>query len=96
MIGDVGRTEFASELEEGAAQLYQSLQQKLLALPDHLEVYPGAFSGSFYERAPRLQVKRSIEHLKLGGIINEQKTGGQWIIFLCLRKILGKELRFQL
>jgi hydroxyacylglutathione hydrolase len=45
MAGDVGRTELAGDLETGAGQLYDSLQ-RLLALPDHLLVYPGAFSGS--------------------------------------------------
>lgn len=45
MAGDVGRTELAGDLETGAGQLYDSLQ-RLLTLPDHLLVYPGAFSGS--------------------------------------------------
>lgn len=51
MIGDVGRTELASNLEEGANQLYHSLFDKLLKLNDYLEVYPGAFSGSVCGRA---------------------------------------------
>lgn len=50
MIGDVGRTELATAVEEGAAAMYDSMQ-KLLALPDHLEVYPGAFSGSVCGRS---------------------------------------------
>lgn len=45
MVGDVGRTELAGDLEAGADQLYASLQ-RLLALPDHLVILPGAFSGS--------------------------------------------------
>ncbi|MED0971596.1 MBL fold metallo-hydrolase [Bacillus paramycoides] len=45
MVGDAGRTELASSLEEGAKNLYQSLQ-KITQLDDHIEVYPGAFSGS--------------------------------------------------
>ncbi len=45
MVGDVGRTELAATAEEGARVLFQSLKQ-LKALPDHLEVLPGAFSGS--------------------------------------------------
>lgn len=45
MVGDVGRTELAATAEEGARVLFRSLQQ-LKALPDYLEVLPGAFSGS--------------------------------------------------
>ncbi len=45
MVGDMGRTELASSAEEGAAALFQSAE-RLRALPDHLEVFPGAFSGS--------------------------------------------------
>jgi hydroxyacylglutathione hydrolase len=45
MVGDAGRTELASSPEEGANNLYDSLQ-KLMKLDDHIEVYPGAFSGS--------------------------------------------------
>lgn len=45
MVGDVGRTELATSLEEGASHLFDSLQ-KLIQLGDHIELYPGAFSGS--------------------------------------------------
>jgi glyoxylase-like metal-dependent hydrolase (beta-lactamase superfamily II) len=45
MVGDVGRTELAATVEEGARVLFRSLQ-RLKALPDYLEVLPGAFSGS--------------------------------------------------
>jgi len=45
MVGDVGRTELASSAEDGARILFASLQ-RLKSLPDHLEVLPGAFSGS--------------------------------------------------
>jgi glyoxylase-like metal-dependent hydrolase (beta-lactamase superfamily II) len=45
MVGDMGRTELASSAEEGARALFQSAQ-RLKALPDHLEILPGAFSGS--------------------------------------------------
>lgn len=45
MIGDAGRTELASSLEEGASDLYTSLQ-KLMKLDDYIAVFPGAFSGS--------------------------------------------------
>ena len=45
MVGDLGRTELASSAEHGARDLYQSAQ-RLKSLPDYMEVYPGAFSGS--------------------------------------------------
>jgi glyoxylase-like metal-dependent hydrolase (beta-lactamase superfamily II) len=50
-IGDVGRVDLASEslspadLRHRAGQLYQSLQ-KLLSLPDWIEVYPAHYAGS--------------------------------------------------
>jgi glyoxylase-like metal-dependent hydrolase (beta-lactamase superfamily II) len=45
MVGDMGRTELASSAEAGARALFQSAE-RLRALPDHLEVLPGAFAGS--------------------------------------------------
>lgn len=45
MVGDLGRTELASDAEEGARTLYRSVQ-RLKALPDYVEVLPGAYSGS--------------------------------------------------
>ena len=50
MVGDLGRTELASGAEEGAHALFESVQ-KLKALPDYLEVYPGAFAGSVCGRS---------------------------------------------
>jgi glyoxylase-like metal-dependent hydrolase (beta-lactamase superfamily II) len=45
MVGDVGRTELAAAAEDGARAMFRSLG-RLKALPDHVEVLPGAFSGS--------------------------------------------------
>ena len=45
MVGDMGRTELATDAEEGARMLYESAT-RLRALPDEVEVWPGAFSGS--------------------------------------------------
>jgi glyoxylase-like metal-dependent hydrolase (beta-lactamase superfamily II) len=45
MVGDLGRTELAASAEEGARTLFHSIQ-RLKALPDYVEVLPGAFSGS--------------------------------------------------
>lgn len=45
MVGDMGRTELASDAEAGARALFRSAE-RLRALPDYLEVLPGAFAGS--------------------------------------------------
>jgi glyoxylase-like metal-dependent hydrolase (beta-lactamase superfamily II) len=45
MVGDLGRTELAVSAEDGAKQLFQSVR-KLKALPDYVEVLPGAYAGS--------------------------------------------------
>lgn len=45
MVGDLGRTELAASAEEGARALADSAG-RFRELPDHVQVYPGAFSGS--------------------------------------------------
>jgi len=45
MVGDVGRTELASDAASGARELFASLT-RLKALPDHIEIMPGALAGS--------------------------------------------------
>jgi glyoxylase-like metal-dependent hydrolase (beta-lactamase superfamily II) len=45
MVGDLGRTELASSADEGARALFRSIG-RLKALPDYVEVMPGAYSGS--------------------------------------------------
>ena len=45
MVGDVGRTELATDAAAGARILFRSLK-RLKALPDYVEVLPGAYSGS--------------------------------------------------
>ncbi|WP_372783342.1 MBL fold metallo-hydrolase [Phenylobacterium sp.] len=45
MVGDLGRTELAASAEEGARALFRSIG-RLKALPDYVEVLPGAYSGS--------------------------------------------------
>ena len=49
MVGDLGRTELASSAEVGARALFQSAR-RLMSLPDYVEVYPGAYSGSICGR----------------------------------------------
>ena len=50
-VGDVGRPDLAIEPEEGAAQLYHSLRERLLTLRDGVEVYPGHVAGSLCGKA---------------------------------------------
>ena len=45
MVSDMVRTELAVSAEEGARALFESAE-KLRSLPDHIGVFPGAFSGS--------------------------------------------------
>lgn len=56
MVGDMGRTELASSAEHGALALFYSAA-RLRTLPDHVEVWPGAFAGSVCGR--RLSGKAS-------------------------------------
>jgi hydroxyacylglutathione hydrolase len=50
MVGDMGRTELASSAEAGARALFASAQ-RLRALPDHVQLLPGAFAGSVCGRS---------------------------------------------
>jgi glyoxylase-like metal-dependent hydrolase (beta-lactamase superfamily II) len=50
MVGDLGRTELATSAEDGARNLFRSVQ-RFKALPDYLEVLPGAYSGSVCGRS---------------------------------------------
>lgn len=45
MVGDLGRTELATSAEQGARDLFRTIR-RLKALPDYVEILPGAFSGS--------------------------------------------------
>lgn len=45
-VGAVGRPDLPGRARENAGSLYDSIHEKLLVLPDALEVYPGHFSGS--------------------------------------------------
>lgn len=44
--GSVGRPDLHAHAREFAGKLHRSLHQKLMTLPDDIEVYPGHFSGS--------------------------------------------------
>jgi len=45
-VGAVGRPDLPGRARENAAELYDSVHQKLLTLPDDLEVFPAHFAGS--------------------------------------------------
>jgi len=45
-VGSAGRPDLAGKETEMAAQLYDTLQQRLLTLPAEVELYPGHTSGS--------------------------------------------------
>jgi glyoxylase-like metal-dependent hydrolase (beta-lactamase superfamily II)/rhodanese-related sulfurtransferase len=45
-VGDVARPDLAVERTEGARGIFHSLQDQLLNLPDHTEVWPGHLGGS--------------------------------------------------
>jgi glyoxylase-like metal-dependent hydrolase (beta-lactamase superfamily II) len=45
-VGAVGRPDLPGNAEESAALLYKSLREKILTLPEALEIYPSHFSGS--------------------------------------------------
>ena len=47
-IGAVGRPDLPGRARENAAELYASIHDKSLTLPDEIEVYPGHFSGSVF------------------------------------------------
>jgi hydroxyacylglutathione hydrolase len=45
-VGDVARPDLAIEPRDGARDIYESLTERLLSLPDSVEVWPGHIGGS--------------------------------------------------
>jgi rhodanese-related sulfurtransferase/glyoxylase-like metal-dependent hydrolase (beta-lactamase superfamily II) len=45
-VGDVARPDLAIEPRDGAREIFESLQERLLSLPDSVEVWPGHIGGS--------------------------------------------------
>ena len=45
-VGDVARPDLAIEPRQGAAEIFRSLHERLLALPEETEVWPGHLGGS--------------------------------------------------
>jgi hydroxyacylglutathione hydrolase len=76
MVGDLGRTELATSAEAGARDLFHSVQ-RLKALPDYLEVLPGAYAGSVCGRSlsgkPTSTIGFEKRHNKAFGVDNEDE-----------------------
>ena len=51
MVGDLGRTELADERRGGRDATCSAACDRLKALPDYLEVLPGAYAGSVCGRS---------------------------------------------
>ena len=45
-VGDTGRPDLAIEPEDGAREIYRSVHERLLDLPDQVELWPGHLGGS--------------------------------------------------
>ena len=45
-VGDIARPDLAVDKEEGARAIFRSLHDKLMSLPDSVEVWPGHLGGS--------------------------------------------------
>jgi hydroxyacylglutathione hydrolase len=45
-VGDVARPDLAIDPREGAGDIFRSLHERLLALPDEVEIWPGHLGGS--------------------------------------------------
>ena len=45
-VGDVARTDLAIDAAEGASQIFRSVHERLLALPDETELWPAHLGGS--------------------------------------------------
>ncbi|HEY0828814.1 MAG TPA: MBL fold metallo-hydrolase [Bacilli bacterium] len=82
MVGDVGRTELAVDGAEGARQLFHSVFDKLLSLPEHLEVFPGAFSGSVCGRSLSGKPSSTIGFEKRYNRSLQMKTEEEFVQFM--------------
>jgi glyoxylase-like metal-dependent hydrolase (beta-lactamase superfamily II) len=75
MVGDLGRTELAASAEEGARSLFGSIG-RLKAMPDYVEVLPGAYAGSACGRGlsgkPASTIGFEKRHNKAFGIADEE------------------------
>ena len=80
-IGDVGRPDLSGDKtpKELAAMLYDSLQQKLLKLPEGTEVYPAHGAGSLCGRQMSSERVSTIGKEKLSNYALQAKTQEQFV-----------------
>jgi hydroxyacylglutathione hydrolase len=77
-VGDIARPDLAVDKEEGARGIFRSLHERLLALPDTCEIWPGHLGGSLCG-GPGMDMKSSSTigferaHSKLLGIAEEDE-----------------------
>jgi hydroxyacylglutathione hydrolase len=77
-VGDIARPDLAVDKEEGARGIFRSLHERLLALPDTCEIWPGHLGGSLCG-GPGMDMKSSSTigferaHSKLLGIAQEDE-----------------------
>ncbi len=64
-VGDVGRPDLAIEAVAGATQLYKSLRDKILSLPDGVEIYPAHVAGSLCGKAMSAKGSSTIGYERL-------------------------------
>ena len=75
-VGDIARPDLAVDKEEGARGIFRSLHEKLLALPDTCEVWPGHLGGSLcggpgMDLKPSSTIGYEREHQRLLAIADE-------------------------
>lgn len=80
-IGDVGRPDLSGDKtpQELAALLYDSLQQKLLKLPDGVEIYPAHGAGSLCGRQMSSERLSTIGKEKTSNYALQAKTRDQFV-----------------
>lgn len=83
-VGDAGRPDLHGEqaARELAEQLYGSLFQKLLRLPDWVEVYPGHFSGSMCGRGLSAKPSSTIGYERLCNPALQPRAPAEFVAFM--------------
>jgi glyoxylase-like metal-dependent hydrolase (beta-lactamase superfamily II) len=78
-IGDVARPDLAVPGEEGAELLYHSLFDRLLKLPDGVEVYPAHVAGSLCGRVTNLKTSSTIGYERRHNRALEPQSVGEFV-----------------
>jgi hydroxyacylglutathione hydrolase len=83
-VGDAGRPDLHGEgaARELAEQLYESLFDKLLKLPDWVEVYPGHFSGSVCGRGLSAKPSSTIGYERLFNPALQPRSPAEFVAFM--------------